>query len=126
MLVRQGEARTGAADRCLAWSLAAIAGVLDVAGLSAVGFYSSHMTGNVSALADRVALGDITNAAIYAALIGVFILGAAASALLVNAGQRRGLAGIYAFSILTEAVLLAGLGCADLWLRDVHRGPVLA
>jgi len=41
---------------------------------------------------------------------------------LINAGKRRRLAGIYAFSILAEAILLAGLGCADLWLPEVGGG----
>lgn len=60
------------------------------------------------------------------ALVATFISGAIVSALLVNAGQRRGLIGIYAFSIFAEAILLAMLGCADLWLPGVGRGPALA
>ncbi|MEJ1975184.1 MAG: DUF1275 family protein [Acetobacteraceae bacterium] len=47
------------ADRRLACSLAAIAGALNAAGFYAVGFYSSHMTGNTSSIADNLALGDL-------------------------------------------------------------------
>ena len=126
MLVQQGEARSSAADRHLAWSLAGIAGALNTAGFYAAGLYSSNMTGNVSAFADHIGVGDLAVAILYFALVATFVSGAAVSTLLVNAGRRCGLAGIYAFSILAEAILLAGLGCADLWLPGVRRGPALA
>lgn len=126
MLVGLGEARGRGADRRLAWSLAAIAGALNTAGFYAVGLYSSHMTGNVSALADYLALADLSLAAVHLTLIVTFISGAVVSALLINAGRRRQIAGIYAFSILAEAVLLAALGGADVWLSEVGRSPLLA
>ena len=125
MPVRPEEIRSSGADRRLAWSLAGIAGALNTAGFYAVGLYSSNMTGNVSALADHLALSDLAVGATYLALVASFIFGAAVSALLIAAGRRRGIAGIYAFSILAEAVLLAGLGCADLWLTGAGRGPLL-
>ena len=125
MLVQQGEARSSEADRHLAWSLAAVAGALNAAGFYALGLYSANMTGNVSALADHLGMGDLAVAAMYLALVVTFIAGALISTLLVNAGRRRGLAGIYAFSVLVEALLLACLGCADLWLPDVARRPAL-
>jgi uncharacterized membrane protein YoaK (UPF0700 family) len=125
MLLHQGESRTHLADRRLAWSLAGIAGALNAAGFYAVGLYSSNMTGNVSALADHVALGDFGAGLLYLAIVATFILGAMVSTLLINAGRRRGLAGIYAFSILAEAVLLALLGGVDLWLMGRGRGPLL-
>lgn len=126
MLIQQGEARSSKADRHLAWSLAGVAGALNAAGFYAVGLYSANMTGNVSALADHLGMGELAIAAPYLALVATFISGAMVSTLLVNAGRRRGLAGIYAFSILAEALLLASLGCADLWLPGVSRGPTLA
>lgn len=126
MLTRFGTARDGSADRRLAWSLAGIAGSLNSAGFYAASLYSSNMTGNVSSLADHLALADPGAAATYFALVMVFILGATVSALLINAGQRRRIAGIYAFSILAEAVLLTGLASIDLWLTGVARGFLLA
>jgi uncharacterized membrane protein YoaK (UPF0700 family) len=54
-----------------------------------------------------------------------FVLGAAVSTLIVNEGRRRNVHAIYAYSILTEAFLLAILGCADLWLLTEWRVPVL-
>jgi uncharacterized membrane protein YoaK (UPF0700 family) len=125
MLLHRDEPRSLAADRHLAWSLAGIAGGLNAAGFYAVGLYSSNMTGNVSALADQVALGDFAAGALYLAIVCTFIIGAMVSAILINAGRRRRLAGIYAFSILAEALLLAALGCVDLWLFGEGRGPAL-
>ena len=126
MLVQQGKTRSGKADRRLAWSLAGIAGALNTAGFYAVGLYSANMTGNVSALANHLGVGDLADAALYLALVAAFVLGAIVSTLLINAGRRRRLAGIYAFSVLAEALLLAVLGCADLWVSGVGRGPALA
>jgi uncharacterized membrane protein YoaK (UPF0700 family) len=125
MLIQQGKTRSGEADRHLAWSLAGIAGALNTAGFYAVGLYSANMTGNVSALSDHLGGGDLAIAAFYLALVATFVSGAVVSTLLVNAGRRRGLAGIYAYAVLAEALLLAGLGCADLWMPAVGRGPAL-
>ena len=126
MLVQLGAARSGGADRRLAWSLAGIAGALNAAGFYAIGLYSSNMTGNVSALAERLALADLPAAAGLLAIAGAFVLGAAVSAMLIAAGQRRGVAGIHACSILVEAVLLACLGCVALRLGEAGRTPLLA
>ena len=126
MLARRGEARDDGADRHLAWSLAGVAGALNTAGFYAAGLYSSNMTGNVSGVADAIALGDAAAAATYLTLVTTFIAGAAASALLINAGRRRHNAAIYAFSILAEALLLAVLACADLWAAGHLRGLLLA
>lgn len=126
MLIRSGEARSSDVDRRLAWSLAGIAGALNTAGFYAVGLYSSNMTGNVSGIADQLVLHGLALAATYLALVAAFIAGAAVSALLVNAGRRRQITGIYAFSILAEAMLLVLLALADLWLVDAGRGALLA
>ncbi|MGI4944786.1 MAG: YoaK family protein [Janthinobacterium lividum] len=125
MLVQSGEARDGGADRRLAWSLAGIAGALNAAGFYAVGVFSSNMTGNVSSLADHLALADLAAAAPYLGLVATFVAGAAVSAVLINAGRRRGMARIYALSILAEAALLTGLASADLWLTG-GRAALLA
>ncbi|GEP11238.1 YoaK family protein [Methylobacterium gnaphalii] len=126
MLSREGEARTQEVDERLAWTLAAIAGALNAAGFYAFGFYSSNMTGNVSALADHLGLGDVLMAAQVLALVAAFVTGAMAATLLIDTGRQRRLRGVYAYSILTEAVLLGALGCAEPWLPAVARGPVLA
>jgi uncharacterized membrane protein YoaK (UPF0700 family) len=126
MLIRLGDERSVGIDRHLGWTLAAIAGALNASGFYAVGLYSSNMTGNISSLADHVALADLRISATYLALVAIFVLGAGVSALLINAGRRRQIAFTYAFSILAEAVLLIGLGCADLWLNGTGHDPLLA
>ncbi|MFT4181164.1 MAG: YoaK family protein [Rhizobium sp.] len=125
MLVRQGTHRNEKIDRRLAASLAAIAGALNASAFYAVGFFSANMTGNVSTLSDHLAVGLWLSSLFYGGIIIAFILGATASTLIVNAGRRRHVHAIYAYSILTEAVLLAALGCADLWLLAAWRTPVL-
>jgi len=125
MLIRQGKARSEDVDRRLASTLAAIAGALNATAFHAVGFFSANMTGNVSALSSDLALGNFSLAGFFLVIILVFISGAAISTLLINAGRRRQIFGIYAFSILTEAMLLALLGCAVLWLPHVQRVPTL-
>lgn len=124
MLVRQGDARSHEADRSLACSLAAVAGALNAVGFYKVGLYSSHMTGAVSTLADRVALGDLAGALTFLCVLTCFVAGAMVSTLLANEGHRRGLAGIHALSILAEAALLALLAAADASLPEVHQGAV--
>jgi len=126
MLTRFGEARDNNADRSLAWSLAGIAGALNAAGFYADDLYSSNMTGNVSALANHLAVADLPVAALYLALVATFISGAAVSALLINAGRRRKIGGIFAFSILAEAILLTMLAFADLWVVGAARVALLA
>lgn len=125
MLVRQGTHRNEKIDRRLAACLAAIAGALNASAFYAVGFFSANMTGNVSTLSDHLAIGQWLSALFYGGIVLAFVLGAAVSTLIVNEGRRRSVQAIYAYSILTEAVLLALLGCADLWLLAAWRVPVL-
>ncbi|WFU89863.1 YoaK family protein (plasmid) [Rhizobium sp. CC1099] len=125
MLIRQGHERNEQIDRKLASCLAAIAGALNAAAFYAVGFFSANMTGNISTFSDHIAVGAWISALFYLAIIVTFILGATVSTLLINAGRRRNIHAIYAYSILTEGILLAILGCADLWLLGEWRAPVL-
>ncbi|XMS56570.1 YoaK family protein (plasmid) [Rhizobium sp. SYY.PMSO] len=81
-----------------------------------MGFFSANMTGNVSTLSDHIATMEWLPALFYLAIVLVFILGAALSSIMINAGRRRGTPGIYAYSILTEALLLLPLAGVDLLL----------
>jgi uncharacterized membrane protein YoaK (UPF0700 family) len=125
MLVRQGAERTNDVDRGLACTLAGIAGALNAAAFHAVGFFSANMTGNVSALSERMGTGEFFIALGFGAIVSAFILGAACSSILINAGRRRSVRGIYAYSILVEALLLALLGAADTWMLHDLRAPIL-
>ena len=125
MPVQQGAARNDAVDRRLACTLAAVAGALNAAAFYAVGFFSANMTGNVSTLSDHLAIGKFGSALFYAGVLLAFILGAAASSVLINAGYRRHYRGIYALIILLEAALLVVLGAVDLALPSGVRVPAV-
>ncbi|UZE46821.1 YoaK family protein [Rhodopseudomonas sp. P2A-2r] len=125
MLVQQGEERGNDVDRRLACTLAAVAGALNTAAFEAVGFFSANMTGNVSMLSDHIALGNFLSGWFFLAIVLTFIAGSVVSTVLINFGRRRAIHGIYAYSILAEAILLAILGVIDLGLPQVHRGPSL-
>ena len=125
MLIAEGLARNERIDLALACSLAAISGALNAAAFYAVGFFSANMTGNVSLFSDKAAEGNWLPALFFLTIVVVFIAGAAVSALMISAGRRRGNIGIYAYSIFSEAVLLAALAAADLWLLAEWRSTVL-
>ena len=118
MLVREGDQRTLGIDIRLAALFAAIAGSLNAAGFQATGFFSSNMTGNVSALSDHMALAQFGAVRLFSALIASFIAGAFVSGLLIETGRKRGVRAIYAYSITLEAALLAILGAADILLSS--------
>ncbi len=120
MLIHVGEERTVAVDLRLAAWLALVAGAVNAAGFRALGFFSANMTGNVSTLSDMLALGRWRLAGWLAALVAAFIAGAFVSGLLIDAGRRRQIRGIYAFSIVLEALLLIGIAGLDMALG---RGP---
>jgi uncharacterized membrane protein YoaK (UPF0700 family) len=125
MLVTQGDARNHAINRRLGCALAAIAGSVNCAAFQAVGFFSANMTGNVSILSDRIALGSFAPALFYLAIIIVFVIGAFLSTLLISAGHRRDAKAIYAVSILIEGLLMALLGSMEVALPAEHPTSVL-
>ncbi|CAO4150367.1 YoaK family protein [Methylorubrum aminovorans] len=125
MLVQEGHDRTPGIDRRLAWPFAGIAGALNAAGFCAFGTFSSNMTGNVSALADHLGLGEAALALPMLALIAAFMAGAMSATLLISAGRHHRLRGVYAYSVLTEALLLVGLGVFGFCLPAGWHGAVL-
>lgn len=125
MLVRQGSARDEATDRRLACILAAVAGAVNTAAFHAVGFFAANMTGNVSALSDQASRADWIIGLFYLSIIGIFVVGAATSTLMINAGQRRGVQGVYAAVVLVEGLLMAALGATELLLPFALRGHML-
>lgn len=102
--------RTDATNRRLGRSLAFVAGAANAGGFLAVGQYTSHMSGIVSSLADNAVLGDASLLISGLSSLFSFLLGAAASAILINWGRRRHLRSIYATPLVIEAVLLLSFG----------------
>lgn len=126
MLIHEDPARTSRIDERLAGTFAGIAGALNVAGFYAFGTFSSNMTGNVSALADHLGLGEVRMALFGLLLVVAFVGGAAAATLLIDAGRMRHVPGVYAYGVLGEAALLTVLGCSAPFLPEEARGAVLA
>ena len=102
--------RTDASNRRLGRSLAFVAGAANAGGFLAVGQYTSHMSGVVSALADNAALGDLGLVIAGLSSLLAFLVGAATSAILINWGRRRNTHSEYAMPLMLEAILLLCFG----------------
>lgn len=102
--------RTDLSNRRLGRALAFVAGAVNAGGFFAVGQYTSHMSGVVSALADNLALGHSGLLLAGLASLAAFFLGAATSAILINWGRRRAAHSCYALPLLLEAALLLAFG----------------
>ena len=105
--------------------LAFVAGATNAGGFLAVGQYTSHMTGIVSAMADRLVLGDATVVLIAFASLISFLAGAMTSTVLVNWGLRHRLHSAYTLPLLLEAaaLILFGLLGASLSLATALLVP---
>ena len=90
--------------------LAFVAGAANAGGFLAVGTYTSHMTGVVSALADHLVLGNLLLATASLGALLAFLLGAMTTAWLVNWGLREKLTSAYGLPLLLESVLLLIFG----------------
>jgi uncharacterized membrane protein YoaK (UPF0700 family) len=106
--------------------LAFVAGATNAGGFLAVGQYTSHMTGIVSAMSDHLVLGQAALALAALAALLSFLLGAMTTAIVVNWGLRRDLHGAYSLPLVLEAALLLAFGLlgASLGLQTALLVPV--
>ena len=105
--------RTRRNDLMLGAILAFVAGAMNAGGFLAIGHYTSHMTGIVSAIADNLALGLFGLVGAGMALLVSFTVGAACSAILINWARRHARRQQYAYPLALESGLLiafAGIG----------------
>ncbi|MEA3125614.1 MAG: hypothetical protein QOD67_2633 [Caballeronia sp.] len=102
--------RTDQNNRRLGRWLAFIAGAANAGGFLAVGQYTSHMSGIVSALAGNLSVGDFGLIVAGLSSLAAFITGAATSAIMINWGRRRRAHSEYALPLMLEAVLLLCFG----------------
>jgi uncharacterized membrane protein YoaK (UPF0700 family) len=107
--------RSDAADTLLGMALTFIAGAVNAGGFLAVGHYTSHMSGILSAMADNLAIGGIGLVLLGLAGFLPFVAGAACSAILINWGRRNHLGSRYALPLMLEAAFLAIFGVLG-WL----------
>jgi uncharacterized membrane protein YoaK (UPF0700 family) len=125
MLITQGPQRDALIDQKLAVTLASIAGGINAAAFYAVGFFSANMTGNVSALSDHLATGNLSGAWLYLAMIVAFVAGAGFCATLLIQGERLGVIGTHAYVVLFEGLLLALVVLIDIFSSATLRIPLL-
>ena len=102
--------RTPQSNLRLGATLAFVAGATNAGGFLAVGQYTSHMTGYLSAMADHLVLGQLSLVLAAAAALASFIVGAMTTAILVNWGMQRELKSAYSLPLLLEAALLLVFG----------------
>ena len=102
--------RTPQSNLRLGATLAFVAGATNAGGFLAVGQYTSHMTGYLSAMADHLVLGQLSLLLAAAAALASFIAGAMTTAILVNWGMQRQLKSAYSLPLLLEAALLLVFG----------------
>lgn len=102
--------RSPTVNRRLGISLGFIAGATNAGGFLAIGQYTSHMTGLLSAVADHLVLGQFLLVAASLAAIAAFVGGAMTTALMVNWGLRRQLRSSYARPLALEVSLLLVFG----------------
>jgi len=102
----EGEHRSDRHNQLLAGYLAFVAGFVNSAGFILLGSFTSHVTGNVGRLADNVALGHQSAAALALTMIGAFFVGAFLASMGIESNLMRRRPHIYGLLLLGEAVLL--------------------
>jgi uncharacterized membrane protein YoaK (UPF0700 family) len=102
--------RTERRDHRLALMLTFVAGAANAGGLVAVGQYTSHMSGIISAMADQLALGAWLLVGGGLVALASFMAGAGISAVLINWARRNRVRAQYSMPVLLEATLLALFG----------------
>lgn len=102
--------RTPQANERLGATLAFVAGATNAGGFLAVGRYTSHMTGVVSAIADNLVLGQLALVVAGLGSLLAFLLGAMCTAWMVNWGFRQQLHSAYSLPLLAESVALLLFG----------------
>lgn len=102
--------RTPGTNIRLGACLAFVAGATNAGGFVALGYYTSHMSGLLSTVADDLVLGRLELVLAAVAGIVAFTSGAVTTAWMVHWSLRRGLRSAFARPLLLEALLLLLFG----------------
>jgi uncharacterized membrane protein YoaK (UPF0700 family) len=94
--------------------LAFVAGAINAGGFLAVGYYTSHMTGIASSIADYIALNQFDAALIAVCFLLSFIVGAITTSLIVNWARAKQFRSEYAPALLVEALLLLAFNATEI------------
>lgn len=110
--------RTPLSDAWLGLPMTFVAGATNAGGLLAVGQYTSHMSGIISSAADHAVLGAMDLVLAGGGALVAFVLGAAASALLVNWGRLHVAGREYSLPLTLEAFLLLAFALVGPFTRQ--------
>ena len=102
--------RSPGANLRLGACLAFVAGATNAGGFLALGYYTSHMTGLLSSIADNLVLGQLPLVLGAVTAIAAFVGGSITTAWMVNWSLRRQLRSSFARPLLVEAVMLLLFG----------------
>jgi uncharacterized membrane protein YoaK (UPF0700 family) len=102
--------RSKEADIDLGRLLAFIAGAINAGGFLVVGYYTSHMTGITSSIADLLVRNNFNLAFMSVLFLLSFICGAACSAIIINWGRSKNYSSEFALPLMFEAILFLLFG----------------
>lgn len=110
-----GKKRDKKTDTQLGVALAFIAGAINAGGFLAVGYYTSHMSGIVSSIADYIVIDKFDYAFAAALFLLSFISGATTSCVIINYAREKEPTSEFALALMLESVLLIifGLSAAN-------------
>jgi uncharacterized membrane protein YoaK (UPF0700 family) len=108
--VVSGPHRHPKSDRHLAYMLVLQAGALNAVGFTALGIYTSHMSGMVADIAQHTMLAEFGSLLTGVLAVGAFIAGTMASTILFTWAKRRRLASRYANVLAVEGLLVLAVG----------------
>ena len=118
-----GHERSERANRHLARYLAFLAGAANAGGFLAIRFYTSHMSGVVSAMADNLATGQFHLVGTGLLALLSFFSGSITTTVLIRTARRYQLHSQYALPLVVEALVFASF-C--LTVRRIHEHSIAA
>jgi uncharacterized membrane protein YoaK (UPF0700 family) len=105
-----GKHRTRKSDTQLGMILAFIAGAVNAGGFLAVGYYTSHMSGIASSIADFLVLHQLQAAVAAVLFLAAFIAGAITSCMIITIARAHEPSSEFALALMLEAFLLLIFG----------------
>ena len=105
-----GKHRTRKSDMQLGVILAFVAGAINAGGFLAVGYYTSHMSGIASSIADFLIRHQYGAMVAAVGFLGSFLLGAMTSCIIINIARAHEPSSEFALALMLEAALLLIFG----------------
>lgn len=127
MFNHEGTARTDAHNRIVAGYLAFVAGFVNSASAMTLGVFTSHVTGNIGHLANHLAHGERSSAALALTFVAAFFGGALLASVALEShviAPRRHLYGALLFAeaglLVAPLLALGPVGEGARWLREAE------